>query len=108
LPKEYASIGVENVLVRTLYPGPKLLVAVEPNELVAHAVPVFEVGDLAPQPGLDFVHEFVVRHPWMYPDGDEVVCNAVEDLDLHESSLGVGGGDGGGVGVGYGAGARPV
>jgi len=95
------SIGVENMLVRALYPAPQLLVAVKPNERVAHAVPVFEIGDLAPEPGLDFVHEFVLRHPWMHPDGDEVVCNAIEDLDLDKRSLRVGGGDGGGVNVGY-------
>jgi hypothetical protein len=48
-----------------------------------------------------------MRHPWMHPNGDKVVCNAVEDLDLHESSLRVCGGDGRRVDVGNGARAGP-
>jgi len=94
------------MLVCALYPRPQLLVAVEPNEGVAHAISVLEMADLTSEPGLDFVHELVVCYPRMYADSDQVVCNAVEDLDLHERSLRIGGRNGRGVDVGNGARAR--
>lgn len=89
------SVSIQHMLICAVHPGTQILVAIHTNEGIAHTIPESQILDFSPEPRLHFLHQLGVRHAGMHPDGDEVVCHAVKNLDFDERCLRIGGGNGG-------------
>lgn len=77
------------MLLRAIQPLSQIFVVVDADEFVAETMTVSKIEDVAAQSRLYLLQEFSVRHARMYANGNQVISDAIEYLDLDEGCLGI-------------------